>query len=235
MAMTDEQEKEIKEQLENAKKEAQKLKSDLGRLKKGSGGNPAPKKDDAKKTTTTEENEENEENEEDDLLSKAKKEKEKGEKGVSDTRKIENALKFNLGVNDYVKNHKDLLPQDVEGILKIAEKENYDTALAKANAVKVGIVTSFFAVQANVDLLTPAQKSQLEEFLKLTKNGKEDKAEHIFENIFEPAIETFKKVKKAEEVGKARNGFSTGSSVENDYKVRLMNQAKKTHLREKGE
>lgn len=168
-----------------------------------------------------------------DLQAKAAKEREENEKNNANSKRLENALKFNLGVSQFVKENKDILTADMEGILKAAEKENYDTAQAKANAVKVGMIGTFFSVQANIDFLTPAQKSQLEDFMKLTKNGKEEKAEHVFENIFEPAIEMLKKVKKAEELGKAKSGFASGSSVENDYKQRLINQAKKGHLKEK--
>jgi hypothetical protein len=227
--MTPEEIEAMKAENEKIKKEAQKLKSDLGRLKKSSPGTQGGKeKEGGKGKEETNSND-------DDLYSKAKKESENQSKGANDTKKIEGALKFNLGLGDFVKNNKDILPADVDGILKVAEKENYDTALAKANAIKVGIVNSFFSVQANSELLTPAQKVQLEDFQKLTKNGKEERAEHIFENIFEPALETFKKLKKAEELGKARQGFSSGSGVENDYKERLMKMARKTHLREKGE
>jgi hypothetical protein len=231
MPLTEQEEQQLREELENHKKEVQKYKSEMGRLKKSQGG--AGKKEGEEGDEKTKKTQNDDQN--DDLFSKAKKETETQNKSANDTKKIENALRFNLGVQDFVKNNKDILPSDVEGILKVAEKENYDTALAKANAIKVGVVNSFFSVQANLDLLTPAQKIQLEDFQKLTKNGKEERAEHIFENIFEPALETFKKLKKAEELGKARSGFSSGSSVENDYKERLMKMARKTHLREKGE
>lgn len=213
--MTPEEIEALKAENEKNKTEAAKLKADLEALK-------APPKKEEKKTE-----------EEDDLQAKAKKEKEESDKNASSSKQIESSIKFNLAVNDFVKNHKDILPAEVESILKVAEKENYDTATAKANAVKVGIVQSFFSIQSNLDTLTQAQKSQLEDFQKLTKNGKEDRAAHVYENIFEPAIEMLKKLKKAEEVGKARSGFSSGSSVENDYKERLMKGALKTHLKVK--
>jgi len=209
--MTEEEIAAMKAENEASKAEAAKLKADIEALK---APKPAPKA-------------------EDDLQAKAAKEKEESDKSNANAKKVENALKFNLSVANFVKENKDILTADIEGILKAAEKENYDTAFNKANAVKVGMIGTFFSVQANMDLLTAAQKSQLEDFQKLTKNGKEEKAEHVFENIFEPAIEMLKKVKKAEELGKAKSGFSSGSSVENDYKQRLINQAKKGHLKEK--
>jgi hypothetical protein len=222
--MTEEEVKALQDKFSAMEKENQKYKSELGRLKKGGGKDEGKKEGEGQK--------EDGKKEEEDLYSKAKKESDNNNKNAQDARQIEGAIRFNLGLADFVKNNKDILPSDVDGILKVAEKENYDTALAKANAVKVGIVNSFFSVQSNMELLTSAQKVQLEDFLKLTKNGKEERAGHIFENIFEPALETFKKLKKAEEVGKARQGFSSGSGVENEYKERLIKLARKTHLRE---
>lgn len=209
--MTDEEIKTLQETVANLQKENEGLKA----VKAAPA--PAPKEEPAPA---------------DDLLAKAKAEKAQQEKGSSDIKRLESNLRFNMTLPDFVKSNRDLLPSDVEGVLKVAEKENYDTVIDKANAVKVGIITAFFAQQSNLELLTPSQKTQFEDFQKLTKNGRDDKAEHIYENIFEPALETLRKVKKAEELGKARNGFATANSVEEEYKERLMKLSRKTYLKE---
>lgn len=191
-----------------------------------------PKKDDPK--PPKKEDDEEEDDEEDDLRKKAAKGKQSNEDKIAETRSIEGALKFNLGVTDFVKTHADLLPSNIQEILRVAEKETYDSAIEKAGALKAAFIQEFFEVKDNVDALTASQKVQLADYLKLTKTGKESKAASIYENIFEPALETLKKVKKAEELGKARSGFATGNAVQDGYKERLMNNAKKTHLGEKG-
>lgn len=170
---------------------------------------------------------------EEDLGTKAAKERQAENDRKADAKKIESALKFNLGVSQFAKDHADLLPGEVESILRVADKENYDTALDKANAIRAELVKSFFSVQDNVSALTPAQKATLDDFLKLTKNGKEEKAEFIYENLFEPALQTMKRIKKAEELGKARSGFAGTDKVQDGYKARLMAASKKTHLGEK--
>lgn len=177
---------------------------------------------------------EDEEGEDEDLNDKARKAKEGKDKQGEETRKLEGALKFNLSASDFVKTHKDLLPSEVEDILKESDKEKYDSAIEKANALKAGMVKAFFAVQANLDFLTASHKTKIEDYFKLSKNGREEKAAAIFEDVFEPALETMKKVKKAEEVGKSSGGFASGNKVENAYKEKLMNVSRKTHLGEKG-
>ncbi len=171
---------------------------------------------------------------EDDLQTKARKEKEAGADKVKEMRQVESALKFNIAIADFVKTNEDLLPSEIPSILRVADGENYDTAFQRATAVKVAMIQSFFKIQDNVSALTASQKTKLDDFLKLTKNGKEQEAEAIYENLFEPALETMRKVKKAEEVGKARHGFASGNKVADDYKQRLLNNSKKTHLGEKG-
>lgn len=215
--------------LKAAQTERDALKAENEKLKSA----PNPKKDEdegdsGKKKKVTEN-----ESDQDDLREKARKEREDKESKGAESKRIENALKFNLSIADFVKQNADALPNEIPDILKTADKENYDSAIQRASAMKKSIIEAFFAVQQNVDLLTTSQKSALDDYLKLTKNGKEQKAEAIYENLFEPAIETLKKVKKAEELGKARHGLASGSKVEEGYKARLIAHARKTHLNEK--
>ncbi len=204
---------------------------------KGKGG----KKDDKKsKSRADDEEDDSDQDDEDDsdqddgLRGKAAKNRRDQEDRKTETKRLEGALKFNLSLGDFMKSNGDLMPSEIQEILKTAEKEKYDSAIEKASAIKRAFVESFFAVAENVELLTTAQKAALDDYSKLTKNGKEAKAEVIFENLFEPALETLKKVKKAEELGKARSGFASGSKVEDQYKARLQAGSRKTYLGEKG-
>jgi hypothetical protein len=168
-----------------------------------------------------------------DLQAKAKREKDDAEKTAASTKAVEKAITFNLAIDDFVSKNASLLPAEIGSIVKLAHKETYDSAVAKASALKANMIQSFFAVQANMDALTPSQRGTLDDYLKLTKNGKETKAADIYENIFEPAIDTIRKVKKAEEVGRARMGFAD-SDGNQAYKERLIAASRKTHLGEKG-
>lgn len=168
---------------------------------------------------------------EEDLRTKAQKEKELNDAKGADAKRIERAVSFNFTIDEFAKVNKDLLPEDIEGILQQAKKENYDSVAERANALKSSVVLSFFAVQANYDVLTPAQKAQVDSFLKLTKTGREQRADEIYDNVFEPAFETLKRVKKASEVARAQAGFSTPSNAEAAYKEKMIQVAAKAHLR----
>lgn len=193
-----------------AKFEAQE--KELAALKAKGDPNPNPKPDDKS------------------LSEKAEAERKAKEAKDLESKSLESALKFNLGSKEFVKNNASLLPQNIQGIFDAAEKENYASAVQKANAIKVGIVSEFFAQQGNLDLLTDHQKQSLEDFKKLTKDVKEERVQGIFDSIFEPTLETLRKVKKAEALQK---GLATPSDAQDAYKQRLMAGSRKHHLGEK--
>jgi hypothetical protein len=128
------------------------------------------------------------EGDDDDLITKAKKAKEQQGKDQNNSKALESALRFSMGSDQWLKDNKSLLPSEVEDIFTQANKETYDSPIEKDAALKSGIVQSFFSVQDNLDLLTPGLKNQVEDYLKLTKNGKQEKAQHVYESIFEPTF-----------------------------------------------
>lgn len=182
---------------------------------------PPPKKDDPPKDDPT-------------LLDKVRREKEAEGTKATEIRAIETAVKFNHTIHDFVKGNADVLPSEIAAVVKAADSEKYDSARERATAIRGAIVQSFFSQQSNLDLLTESQKATFSDYLKLTKNGKEEKADTIYENLFEPAFESLKRVKKAEEVGRSRAGLASGSKAEDEYKNRLVEGSRKFYLGDKG-
>ncbi len=180
------------------------------------------------KARDDDEDDEVDEDDDEDLSSKAKKARAATDKTVNDQKATESVLRFSIALPQWMKDNSALLPKDVPDLLVQAEKEKYENAFEKDAAIKSGIVQSFFSVQANLDLLTPALKSTIEDYLKLTKNGKQEKARHIFETIFEPTLETLRLVKKAATLSKGH-----GDGGDDAYKKKLMSGSRKHHLGEK--
>lgn len=166
------------------------------------------------------------------LNDKVKLERDDQDKKASEAKMLESALTFNLTSADFLKQNESILPKDIGDIFKASDKEKYDSAIHKARATKAAIIQSFFAQQSNVDYLTESQKSVLADYLKLTKNGKEERAKEIYENLFEPALGTLKRVKKAEELGRASFGYKD-SKGDAQYKEKLMGLSRKHYLGEK--
>lgn len=165
-----------------------------------------------------------------DLVDKAKKERETKERQKSDAKTLERALQFSMTAKEFIKENSTLLPKDIEGIFAEADKETYDSATEKSGAIQAGIIKGFFQVQDNLDLLTPSQKSAIEEFLKLTKNGRQEKAPQLYDQIFEPTFAMLKRIKKAEQLN---IGGKEQSAGEKALAERMLQMSKKHYLGEK--
>ena len=166
------------------------------------------------------------------LNEKAKLEREDLESKTKQSKQLESALTFNLTSSEFLKQNESVLPSEIGDIFRLAEKEKYENAIQKANATKAAIIQSFFSQQSNLDLLTESQKSTLDDYLKLTKNGKEEKAKEIYENLFDPALSTLKRVKKAEELARAKMGYRDGKG-DTHYREKLMKLSRQHYLGEK--
>lgn len=165
-----------------------------------------------------------------DLVDRTRRSNQADDEKLQNQKRLENALKFGMNAPAFLKQNESLLPKEIGDIFRQADKENFSDAIEKDAAIKAGVIQSFFSVQANVDLLTSGQKSALDDYLKLTKTGKQERSQQTYDMIFEPAFEMLKKTKRAEALQK---GHSGGSDSENAYKQKMMNLSRKHYLGEK--
>lgn len=161
------------------------------------------------------------------LMDKIKKENDLKAQKAGDTKALEAALKFNINSAEFLKANQSLLPKEISDLFAAADKETYGSAIEKDQAIKAGMVQSFFALQANIDLLTPGLKSQLEDFLKLTKTGKQERAQQIYDSIFEPTFDMLKRIKKAEQLSK---GGGQTTDADDQYKNKMIALSKEHYL-----
>lgn len=166
------------------------------------------------------------------LADKVRKEREAAEEKSNQEKILKSALNFTLTSKDFLKNNESLLPKSIGSIFEAAEKQNYSSEIDKANDIKVGIVSEFFAQQENLDLLTASQKIQLEDFKKLTKDIKGERVAQVYDSIFEPTFEAKKKIEKAKQVAE---GLGDPSGSENAYNKRMQGYSTKHYLKGKGE
>lgn len=170
-------------------------------------------------------------NNEGDLSERARQQREADSKKESDHAALESSVRFTLSGKEFLKENEAALPKEVADIFAAADKEKFDSSVHKANAIRDGIIQEFFKVQANLDLLTSTQKKSVEKYLTLTKTGREGQALHVFENILEPTLEAQKRIKKAEEVNRAKGGF--GNDADRAYREKLMAGSRKHYIGEK--
>jgi formiminotetrahydrofolate cyclodeaminase len=171
-----------------------------------------------------------EDSDEDDLSKQAKIKREADDKKAGETKALQSAIKFNLGSKDFVKTNASLLPKSIQSIFDQADKIVYADDTEKAAAIQVGIVTEFFAVKENLDLLTDSQKSVLEEYLKLTNTVKQERVQSIYFPVFEPVLEMKRKMEKAKAL---QSGLAESGEGQDAYKNKLLKLSRQHHLGEK--
>lgn len=187
---------------------------------------PAPAPDPKKEDPTPKEDEIQEPS----LLSKVKSENDDKEKSAAEKAKLTAALRFTMGADKFIEEHKTILPKEVADIFAKANKESYDSDIEKANAMRAGVIESFFSVQANMDLLTASQKAQVEDYLKLTRKARDEKSGEVFVNVLEPSMHMLKQLKKAEELAKTGRDGTLGegqAGIQGEIVKRMVELSKK--------
>ena len=163
------------------------------------------------------------------LEAKAQLEEQDRLKRQQDVKTIERDVAFNHGIKDFVKTNSQLLPKGIEDVVRIADSENYDSAAAKASAVRDSIVSTFFKIQANRDTLTEWQRETLDNYFKLTKAGREAESSKIFATVFEPSFAMVKSIKAQEERSRSSQGYMTGSEADQAYQAKLIEHSSKRY------
>lgn len=167
------------------------------------------------------------------LNDKAKRDRDDQDKKSSDSKALEAALMFNISSPEFLKQHESILPKGADDIFKLADKEKYDSPIQKANAIRAALIDLYFSQQSNNDFLTEYHKESLAEYQKLTKNGKEEKSKEIYENIFKPALNTMKQVKKAEELSKGKQGLGGNTDADQALKDKMIKMGEKKFFKGK--
>lgn len=168
-----------------------------------------------------------------DLSSRTAKDRADREKASAEHRALESAVTFNLTRDDFLKKNGALLPESVKDLFTKADTETYDSPVQKSAEIKSGMIQEFFALQENLDLLTASQRARVADFLKLTKDGKRERAQSTYDDILEPTIELLRAHKKTEQVNRARNGY--GDDSDEPYKKKLMEHSAKHYLKKSGD
>lgn len=166
----------------------------------------------------------------DPLLDKVDQDNRNKEKAKDQERQMEGALNFILSSDKFIKENETVLPKNVSEIFAAAAKEKYDSKLDQANATKAALVKSFFDVQANLDELTPNQKEQVQDYLKLSPQARQEQAAAIYNNIFEPTLAAMKRIKKAEQLAKAGSGAIDGTDSDKAFRDRMIKGANAHYL-----
>lgn len=130
---------------------------------------------------------------------------------------IQNAVKFNLSVKDFVLKNKNLLPDESDKILTAVEHKIYKNDIDKANSIRKSLLESFLEKQENIDCLTESMKAKAENYKSLAESDKEKKSGDYWD-LVEIGVSLKHGKSKANELNKI-NGFTENSGNPLEQKI----------------
>lgn len=149
-------------------------------------------------------------------LESEKKEKE-------ETAEIEDAIKFNLSISEFVSKNKNILPDETENIIKTAEERNFKNSSEKANAIRKGIIEAFIKYKENIEKLPQSIQAEVARFNSFTEREKEAQSKRFW-SIVEVGAEYKILSRKAEQL-QNNGGISTAEN--SAFEQRFLDLGKK--------
>lgn len=90
--------------------------------------------------------------------------------------RMQSAIKFNLGLSEFLKNNKDYLTKLSSGIVETLAKKQFSDEEVQARMAQSALLEDFFSQQENVDAAPEELKPRIMAFKALTSDEKEKQA-----------------------------------------------------------
>ena len=124
--------------------------------------------------------------------------------------KVEESIKFNLSVADFVKKHESILPEESSKILAAISVKTFKDENEKANAARKNLLDSFLSQKENLVVMTSSMQARAEAYKALAESDKERRSAEFWD-LAEVGIALKAGARKAEVLNKI-NGGSAGDS-----------------------
>ncbi len=96
---------------------------------------------------------------------------------------MESAIKFNMGLDDFVENFKAVLPETTKAIIAEVNKKNYTTEVVKANTIRASLIEAFIAIKQNLEILPQTMKEKAMRFNSLTEDEKQKQSSSFWDVV----------------------------------------------------
>ena len=138
--------------------------------------------------------------------------------------KIQESIKFNISVKDFVEKNKNLLPVEAEKILATIATKTFKDDNEKANAARKNLLDSFLSQKENLSVMTVSMQTRAEFYKGLAESDKEKRSSEFWD-LAEVGIALKQGARKAEALNKI-NGGSAGESSGNVLEDKFLAAAK---------
>lgn len=124
------------------------------------------------------------------------------------------SIKFNMGIEKFVKDNKAFLPEEAQKMLELANKTKFSTETIKANEIRSGLIKAFCEKERFIANLPQAVKDKVALFKSLAEDEKARRSSEFWE-IVEIGIDLETKIKRANSKNKA---FSNDDAYSSKWK-----------------
>jgi len=124
---------------------------------------------------------------------------------------LNESVRFNIGVKDFVEKNKNLLPIESPKILEAIEAKTYKDDNEKANTTRKNLLDSFLSQKENLAVMTASMQSRAEAYKALAESDKERKSSEFWD-LAEVGIALKTGAQKAEALKHINGGSAEGSS-----------------------
>ena len=141
--------------------------------------------------------------------------------------RLQEAIKFNLGVADFVSANKDYLGKLAEGLVRTVNEKQFSDEERKAAATKKNLLEDFFSLQENMDVAPAELKPRILAFKALADDEKDKQAADFWDTLTLTVGQ--KKLKAQVEAAKrARAGhYEETNDLIKDYNAKVFAKASK--------
>ncbi len=124
--------------------------------------------------------------------------------------KVEESIKFNLSIGDFVKKNENILPVEAGKILAAIATKTFKDEGERANVVRKNLLDSFLGEKENLLVMTGSMQTRAEYYKNLAESDKERRSAEFWD-LAEVGIALKQGARKAEALNKI-NGGSAGDS-----------------------
>ena len=161
------------------------------------------------------------------LLKAAQDEARKNAERAEERARMASAIKFNLGVEQFVESKKDYLTKLSGEIVKTVSGKQFSDEEVKARALQAALLEDFFAQQENLDSAPAELKERILAFKALTSDEKEKQASKYWDTLT-LTLGRKELVAKAEAAKRANSGrYEEQNDLIKNYNAQVFAKASK--------
>lgn len=137
---------------------------------------------------------------------------------------INESVRFNLSIADFVEKNKNLLPEESPKILIAINSKTYKDDIEKANKTRANLLDSFLSQKDNTIAMTMSMQARADSFRNLAESEKEKRSSEFWD-LAEVGIALKAGARKAQALNKI-NGVNAGDSPTNVLESKFLAAAK---------